>query len=346
MNGLRRFLVLSVLILSGGLIPNASVGQILESRTYRVVFPAGSIGTTIRATIEGAETILYRVSARKGQVLRVDLDATSGTIVFSVYAPGLGPGDAPMARSHVTGAMVPALNRFAGELPRDGDYTVAVTLVRTAADRGDRVPFTLGIRVTGGAVPLPGGPAVPQAPGDAFLKVTGVGAGDRLNVRSGPSTGNRVLFTLVNGTVVRNLGCEVASGGMTWCRIHPLGQPQMTGWGSAAYLAATRDPGTATQLPQAPGAGAAATVSGTMPCMLERIPFECGYRVTRRGGGNATLSVTRPFARDRVIEFVAGRPVSSNAAEEISAEWKGEDVVVSIGSKERYNVPNRVLFVQ
>jgi hypothetical protein len=335
-------LVLWVIVL--GLSGAAGVTQTLELRAYRVTFSAGSVGTTIRETIEGKETILYRIAARKGQVLQVTLDSTRGTAFFSVYGPGRGPGDTPIARSDELGTTVPALNRFQGTLARDGDHTVAITLVRSAANRGDRVPFTLSLRVTDGAVQLPGGPAVPDVPKDAFLKVTGVGAGDRLNVRSGPSTGNRVLFTLANGTVVKNLGCEVAPGGMTWCNIHPVGQPGVLGWASASYLAGTRDPGSATQLPEVPGAAKPVIATGTIACVLELIPLDCRYQVTRRGGGDATLSVARPFARDRVIEFLAGRPVSSNASADVWGEWKGDTVVVSIGPKERFTVPKRVLF--
>lgn len=331
-------------VLAAGLVGGAASAQTLELRAYRVTFPAGSIGTSIRETVTGPETILYRISARKGQVMQVDLEARSASVVFAVYAPGRGPGDAAMATSSTLGTMVPALNRFQGTLSRDGDYTVAVSLVRSAANRGDRVPFTLGLRVTDGAVQLPGGPAVPDGPKNAFLKVTGVGSGDRLNVRSGPSTGNRVLYTLFNGTVVKNLGCELASGGMTWCNIHPVGQAGQAGWASASYLAATRDPGSATQLPEVPGAGKPVIATGTIACMLELIPLDCRYKVTRRGGGDATLSVTRPFSRDRVIEFLAGRPVSSNASGEVFAEWKGNNVIVSIGSKESFTVPNTVLF--
>jgi hypothetical protein len=343
MSKLTQCLALVLWAAAVGLAGGVAVAQTLELRAYRVVFPAGTVGTTIRETIEGKETILYRIAARKGQVLQVTLESTRGTALFGVYGPGRGPGDAPIARSDELGPTVPGVNRFNGELSRAGDYTVAVTLVRSAANRGDRVPFTLSLRVTDGAVQLPGGPAVPDGPKDAFLKVTGVGSGDRLNVRSGPSTGNRVLFTLANGTVVRNLGCEVASGGMTWCKIHPVDQSGVVGWASASYLVVTRDPGSATQLPEVPGAGKPVIASGIIACVLELIPLDCRYQVTRRGGGDATLSITRPFARDRVIEFLAGRPVSSNASGEIYAEWKGSTVVVSIGQKERFTVPNLVL---
>jgi hypothetical protein len=344
MFNLFRSLALVLWTIGVGLAGGAGLSQTLELRAYRVTFPVGSVGTTIRETIEGKETILYRIAGRKGQVLQVTLDSTRGTAFFSVYGPGRGPGDTPIARSDEPGAMVPGVNRFQGSLARDGDHTVAITLVRSAANRGDRVPFTLALRVTNGAVQLPGGPAVPDVPKDAFLKVTGVGAGDRLNVRSGPSTGNRVLFTLANGTIVKNMGCEVASGGMTWCNIHPVGQPGVAGWASASYLAASRDPGSATQLPEVPGTAKPVLATGTIACVLEMIPLDCRYKVTRRGNGDATLSVARPFARDRVIEFLAGRPVSSNASGEVYGEWKGSTVVVSIGQKESFTVPNRVLF--
>lgn len=331
-------------VLAAGILGEAASAQTLELRAYRVTFPAGSVGMSIRETVTGPETILYRVSARKGQVMQVDLEARSASAFFTVYAPGRGPGDSAMASSSSLGPMVPALNRFQGALSRDGDYTVAVTLVPSAANRGERAPFTLNLKVTQGAVHLPGGPVVPDGPKVAFLKVTGVRSGDRLNVRSGPSTGNRVLYTLINGIVVKNLGCELAAGGMTWCKINPVGQAGQTGWASASYLAPTHDPGSATQLPEVPGAGKPDIATGILSCVLEFIPLECRYNVTRRGAGDATLSVTRPFARDRVIEFLAGRPVSSNASEDFRGEWKGTNVIVFVGRKESFTVPNAVLF--
>jgi hypothetical protein len=93
-----------------------------------------------------------------------------------------------------------------------------------------------------------------------------------------------------------------------------------------------------------PGAAKPVTATGTIACVLEQVPVTCLYRVTRRGGGDATLSISRPFARDRVIEFLAGRPVSSNGSGEVWGEWKGDNVIVSIGKKESFTVPNRVLF--
>jgi hypothetical protein len=344
MNRYLRIVALFLAVLPGPLAGTGAFAQTLELRAFRVTFPAGSLGTTIRETIQGQETILYRLSARKGQVLQVTLEPARGTAIFSVYGPGGGPGSTPIARSDQLGPMVPGVNRFLAPLARDGEHTVAITLVQAAANRGDRVPFTLGLKVTDGAVQLPGGPAVPAVPKDSFLSVTGVGSGDRLNVRSGPSTANRVLFTLANGTVVKNLGCEATPGGTTWCRIHPADQPGVLGWASASYLAPARDPGSATQLPEVPGAAKPVTATGTIACVLEQVPVTCLYRVTRRGGGDATLSISRPFARDRVIEFLAGRPVSSNGSGEVWGEWKGDNVIVSIGKKESFTVPNRVLF--
>lgn len=336
------FLVFLALFI-GGQTSGTGHAQTLELRAYRVNFPVGSVGTTIRETLTGAETILYRVSARAGQVLQVNLDSNSSALFFTVYPPGRWPGDTPLAVSTEIGALVPSVNRFQGALPRNGDYAIAVSLFSSAANRGERAPFSLGLRVTQGGGQLPGGPSV-NPPTAAFLKVAGVGAGDRLNVRSGPSTGNRVLFTLSNGAIARNLGCEATSGGTTWCRIQPVDRPDLSGWAAASFLVASADPGAAGQLPALPPGGDASSATGTLRCMLEFVPLECRYSITRRGAGDATLSVVRPFARDRVIEFRAGRPVSSNASEELFSEIRGGNVIVRIGSKESFTVPNSVLF--
>jgi uncharacterized protein YgiM (DUF1202 family) len=321
----------------------AVVAQTIETRIYRVTFPTGSTGTTIDDRVTGTETIIYRVNAKAGQVMQISLDSPRGTVTFDLYAPGRTVGDTPLATGSSLGPTVPAVNRFQGSLPRSGDYSIAVRLARDAANRGDTSRFTLRLVINDGAVNLPGSNPAPDDSG--FLTVAGVRSGDRLNVRAGPSTGYRVLYTLGNGDVVRNLGCSTEADRSTWCNIHPAGDPSRSGWASAWYLVSARDPGNATQLPSPPPAARPPeTATGRIDCVLAQVPLRCVYTVTRRGNGDATLVIERPFTTSRKIEFSGGRPVSANSSQRLFGEWQGDAVIVSVGSNEKYTVPNRVLF--
>ncbi|WP_343115853.1 SH3 domain-containing protein [Ostreiculturibacter nitratireducens] len=336
-----RIVTLIAAILIGG----AAAAQVSETRAYRVQFPAGSTGATLRDTITGYESVVYRLSARAGQAMTITLSASNSSTYFNVYGPGRGPGDRALATSDIMGPMVPGLNRFQGQLPETGDYRISVYQFRSAARRGERSSFTLQVNITGGAAQLPGGP--PVANGDpAFWRITGLTPGDRLNVRSGPSTSYRVIDRLASGEIVRNRGCSLNPSGTRWCQINRIGQPGNTGWASARYLTAAREPaGGATQLPGdalVPGTGFNAT--GQISCTIDGRARQCDFGVVRRGNGDGTLTITMPGGARRNIEFLAGRPVSSNSPAGIFGEWSGDDVTVFIGTYERYVVPNAVLF--
>lgn len=322
------------------LVATSLAAQQLESRTYRVTFPSGATGTTIRDQVTGHELVNYRVALRAGQVLVVNLNSNTGSAYFNLFAPGRGPGDAVLANSGQTGRDVPAINRFQAVLAQNGDYMVSVHQERAAAMRGSTSAFSLQISATSGAVQLPGGPPVNNpSPQAQFLQVTGVAGADQLNVRAGPSTANPVEFTLRNGEVVRSLGCT-GSLSDRWCQVHRVGRPTPVGWASGRYLVAARDPGNATNLPAPPPS----TSTGTLSCTLVQVPLDCPYRVSRTGGGNAVLTITRPIGPLREITFAAGRPVSSNSSSGVFGEWSGSTVIVSVGSKEKYVVRNEILF--
>jgi hypothetical protein len=152
-------------------------------------------------------------------------------------------------------------------------------------------------------------------------------------------------LTWGNGDVVRGLACRTAPAGSQWCEIHPVNNRLRNGWASARFLVATSGPGSATQLPgDVPKPGAGYNATGRLACVLLHIALRCPFGVIRRGRGDAALVISRPASSDRKIEFEAGRPVSSNGSSSIFGVWKRDDVIVTIGNKERYVVPNAVLF--
>lgn len=70
--------------------------------------------------------------------------------------------------------------------------------------------------------------------GPDYWKVAHVASDDTLNIRSGPSTQNRVIAHAPNGAVFRNLGCK-GSGNSRWCHLEtPDGR--VSGWASGRYL--------------------------------------------------------------------------------------------------------------
>lgn len=71
--------------------------------------------------------------------------------------------------------------------------------------------------------------------GPDYWAVTGLTAGDTLNVRSAPSGSSNILATLSMNEIVRNLGCTM-SGGQRWCRIQSISGMNVTGFVSGRYL--------------------------------------------------------------------------------------------------------------
>lgn len=71
--------------------------------------------------------------------------------------------------------------------------------------------------------------------GPDFYAVSGLSAGDLLNIRSKPSAQGAVLGRLSEGARVRNLGCQV-KGQTRWCKIQTTGGVEVTGWVNGRYL--------------------------------------------------------------------------------------------------------------
>lgn len=98
--------------------------------------------------------------------------------------------------------------------------------------------------ISGAALAAPVTPASPAQPGTGiveaqsrgaeYFQVSGVAYNDRLNIRSGPSTGYRVVAQVSNGQRLRNLGCR-DFGPARWCEVEIPGY-NVSGWAAARYL--------------------------------------------------------------------------------------------------------------
>lgn len=121
--------------------------QVPEARTERVQFARGTTSAEIKGQIKGSQDVDYQVGALAGQTLTIKLDATNGSMYFNVNPPD---SDVSMFVGSTSG------NSFTGLLPADGDYTIRVYLMRSAARRNESGGYTLTVGATGkGLAPLP-----------------------------------------------------------------------------------------------------------------------------------------------------------------------------------------------
>lgn len=166
--------------------------------------------------------------------------------------------------------------------------------------------------------------------GPDFWEVTGVPAGDVLNVRSAAGTGGEIVGALANGDRVRNLGCRMV-GESRWCQIEAGTEMPFRGWVNGRYL---REAG-----------GAAPEATGRVPCAtVAGQPMQpCAFRVSRGTGGTASVWVTMPDGKERYIAFKEGTPVTSEAGLDVTFQKNADLYVIRIND-ERYEIPEAVVF--
>ncbi len=158
MKALWIFLLVAATVLS--VRPQAVAAQ--EIRQERVQFKAGASSATITGSITGDETVDYILGARAGQTMSVTLKTSKGANSFNVLPPGSQSGSAAAIGMGETSG-----NAWTGTLPVDGDYTVRVYLMRSAARRHETAKYTLTVGISGapasaasaGAAPLGAAPA-------------------------------------------------------------------------------------------------------------------------------------------------------------------------------------------
>lgn len=111
-----------------------------EIRTERIQFKSGADGATIKNRIEGDEIVDYLLGGKAGQTMHVTLQTSNLANTFNVLPPG---SSAAIAVGAILG------NNWTGTLPVDGDYTVRVYLMRSAARRNETANYTLSVGITG-----------------------------------------------------------------------------------------------------------------------------------------------------------------------------------------------------
>lgn len=132
----------------------------------RVSFAKGASSATIKGQLKGDETVDYVLRACAGQTLTVTLKTSHGANYYNVLPPN--STDAAMFIGQFGGD-------FKGILPTDGDYTIRVYLMRSAARRNESSNYTLTVSVTGKplvAVPASQDAVIPGTPYHASTRLT------------------------------------------------------------------------------------------------------------------------------------------------------------------------------
>jgi hypothetical protein len=143
---IREMMVACVLVVAS---PVAIAADGIVSKPLQ--FAKGASSATVKGSIKGNATIDYKVRAKAGQTMNVALKTSNTANYFNVLPPG--SRDVAIFIGSNEG------NEWTGALPADGEYTIRVYLMRSAARRNEAANYTLTVGITGAAA----GAAAPVA---------------------------------------------------------------------------------------------------------------------------------------------------------------------------------------
>ncbi len=160
-----------------------------ESRPLH--FAKGTSSTTLKGSLKGDRTIDYKLRARAGQTMSITLKSSNAANYFNVLPPG--SSDMAIFVGSTGG------NEWTGPLPVDGEYTIRVYLMRSAARRNEVANYTLAVAVTGSAAALAALGAAPAS--DAKVKGTSYHATGQLpcSLGSAPQGSMQCDFGVIRG---------------------------------------------------------------------------------------------------------------------------------------------------
>lgn len=322
-------------------------GSTVQGQTIRseaVQFAPGTSGATIGNTITGDEIVDYTLRARGGQTLNATLNTSNASSYFNIMAPGAA---AALFVGSTDGT------QFSGVLPTDGEYTIRVYLMRNAARRDESASYDLDLSVVGA-----GDQATTRSPdfadglsgGPDFWEVTGLAAGDTLNLRTGMGTSHDVIARLTLGEVVENQGCDMM-GDTRWCKVERQADGAV-GWVAGRYL---REASVGAEHPQAApqpqanglvGNGEPFSATGQIPCSTAQgqPTRTCPFGVVRTQiPGNASIWIGIGDGQERFIMFESGTPGFTDATDTPVTEKSSDLNLIRIGH-ERYEIPDAAIF--
>jgi len=129
-------------LLAGSLLVAGAHATGPRIRAEQVQFKKGEAGATLEGKIKGDEIVDYELRAAAGQSLVVLFKPGNPSAYFNVLPPGT---DVAVFVGSSSG------NRFEGNLPADGIYTIRVYLMRSAARRNESASYTLEVGLSGAA---------------------------------------------------------------------------------------------------------------------------------------------------------------------------------------------------
>jgi len=122
----------------------AHVAPALADQVHRhtVHFEQGRSSSDVKGKIAGYDTAEYSLGARAGQTMTVKLKTQNTACYFNVFAPGVKPGAGTALFIGST-----AGKEFSGALPSNGNYTVQVYMMRSAARRNETCQYDLNFAI-------------------------------------------------------------------------------------------------------------------------------------------------------------------------------------------------------
>ncbi len=123
--------------------PWLAAAEGIESRP--VHFAKGASSAVLKGTLKGDQVVDYTLKARAGQTMKVSLKTDNSAHYFNVLPPG--SKDEAVFIGSVSG------NKWNGMLEKDGEYTVRLYLMRSAARRHEQAHYTLTVGIGGNEAP-------------------------------------------------------------------------------------------------------------------------------------------------------------------------------------------------
>lgn len=122
---------------------SASPALVLAADTVTTVpvhFAKDANSTTVKGSFKGYDTVLYTLSAKAGQHMKVGVSGSSNAN-FNLFTPGDKPGESPALGSGAVG------QDWNGALPTSGTYSVQVYQMRATARRGNKVDYSIHFQI-------------------------------------------------------------------------------------------------------------------------------------------------------------------------------------------------------
>jgi hypothetical protein len=122
----------------GGVLVAVSLTQAEEIPSQQIQFANGTHSATLKGSITADQAFDYKLGAKAGQTVMVELKSDRTSEYFNLIAPGRNEA---LFIGSVGGL------RFEGKLPVDGEYIIRLYLMGDAKDSGKTANHTLHVEV-------------------------------------------------------------------------------------------------------------------------------------------------------------------------------------------------------